>query len=81
MPWQRACEKTGAELDYIYVDKETGHFREEDLAKIDDPKVKIFSFAQVSNVLGIDFDPAPLIERAHRHGAIVIMDGAQGAPH
>lgn len=81
VPWQRACEKTGAELDYIYVDKETGHFREEDLAKIDDPKVKIFSFAQVSNVLGIDFDPAPLIERAHRHGAIVIMDGAQGAPH
>ncbi len=24
--WQRAAQKTGAVLDYIYIDKETGHF-------------------------------------------------------
>jgi len=79
--WQRVAEKTGAVLDYIYVDKETGHFPEEELKKIDDPRVKIFAFAEVSNVLGIDFDPKPFLLRAHAHGAIVVLDGAQSAPH
>lgn len=79
--WQRAAEKTGATLEYMYVDKKTGHWPEEELAKIDDPRVKILAFAHVSNVLGIDFDPKPLIERAHAHGAVVVLDGAQSAPH
>lgn len=79
--WQRAAEKTGAVLDYIYIDKETGHFPEEELKKIDDPRVKILAFAQVSNVLGVEFDPKPLIERAHAHGAVVVLDGAQSTPH
>lgn len=79
--WQRAAEKTGATLEYMYVDKETGHWPEEELAKIDDPRVKILAFAQVSNVLGLDFDPKPLIRRAHAHGAVVVLDGAQSTPH
>lgn len=79
--WQRVAHKTGAVLEYIYVDKETGHFLPEDLKKIDDPSVKIFAFAEVSNVLGIHFDPKPLIDRAHAHGAVVVLDGAQSAPH
>lgn len=81
VPWQRAARKTGASLEYIYVDRETGRFPPEELAKIDDPAVKLFAFAQVSNVLGIDFDPKPLIARAHAHGAVVVLDGAQSAPH
>lgn len=79
--WQRAAEKTGAVLDYIYIGKETGHFPEEELKKIDDPRVKILAFAQVSNVLGVEFDPKPLIKRAHAHGAVVVLDGAQSTPH
>lgn len=79
--WQRAAEKTGAVLDYIYIDKETGHFPEEELKKINDPRVKILAFAQVSNVLGVEFDPKPLIKRAHAHGAVVVLDSAQSTPH
>ena len=56
--WQRVAQKTGAVLDYIYVDKKTGHFLEKDLEKIN-KNVKIVAFAQVSNVLGIEFDPRP----------------------
>lgn len=81
VPWQRAARKTGAVLDYIYVDRETGRFLPEDLAKIDDPAVKLLAFAEVSNVLGVRFDPKPLIARAHAHGAVVVLDGAQSAPH
>ena len=79
--WQRAAEKTGAVLDYIYIDKATGPFPEEELKKIEDPRVKILAFAQVSNVLGVEFDPKPLIKRAHAHGAVVVLDGAQSTPH
>ena len=79
--WQRVCEKTGAILEYIYVDKETGHFIECDLEKLDDTRVKIFAFAQVSNVLGIKINAKKLIQRAHKNGAVVILDGAQSTPH
>ncbi len=79
--WQRVAKKTGATLEYLYIDKETGFIPESELAKIDDPAVKIFAFAEVSNVLGIDFDPKPWIDRAHAHGAVVIVDGAQSTPH
>lgn len=81
VPWQRVAKKTGAVLDYIYIDKKTGHFLEEDLKKIDNPAVKILAFAQVSNVMGIKFDAKALIERAHKHGAVVVLDGAQSIPH
>ena len=78
--WQRVAQKTGAVLDYIYIDKKTGKFKEEDFAKID-AKTKIVAFAQVSNVLGLVFDPKPLINLAHQHGAVVVLDGAQSVPH
>ncbi len=78
--WQRAAKKTGAILDYIYIDKQTGHFIESDLEKINS-KTKIVAFAQVSNVLGMEFDPKPLIRRAHENGAVAILDGAQSTPH
>ena len=81
VPWQRVAQKTGASLQYIYIDKETGKFPESELAKIDDPRVKILAFAAVSNVLGIHFDSKPLISRAHAHGAVVVVDGAQSVPH
>ena len=78
--WQRVAQKTGAVLDYIYIDKKTGKFKEEDFAKID-ANTKIVAFAQVSNVLGLVFDPKPLINLAHQHGAVVVLDGAQSVPH
>lgn len=81
VPWQRVAKKTGAVLEYLYVDKETGRFPEEELKKIDDPRVKILAFAQVSNVLGLKLDAKALIQRAHKHGAAVVLDGAQSAPH
>lgn len=79
--WQYVAKKTGAILDYIYVNKENGHFIESDLKKLDNPKVKIFAFAQVSNVIGLKINAKQLIERAHKNGVIVILDGAQSTPH
>lgn len=77
--WQRVCRVTGAELVYIYLD-ETGHFTEDDLAKID-RSAKIVAFAGVSNVLGMKVPAEKIIERAHAVGAVVVYDGAQAVPH
>lgn len=77
--WQRVCRVTGAELVYMYLD-ETGHFTEDDLAKID-RSVKIVAFAGVSNVLGMKVPAEKIIERAHAVGAVVVYDGAQAVPH
>ncbi|WP_100064969.1 SufS family cysteine desulfurase [Miniphocaeibacter massiliensis] len=80
VPWQRVAEKTGAILEYIYIDKETGHLLEEDFNKIDG-NTKIVSMLHVSNVLGIKFPVEKLIKKAHEVGAITIVDGAQAVPH
>lgn len=77
--WQRVCRVTGAELVYMYLD-ETGHFTEDDLAKID-TSAKIVAFAGVSNVLGMKVPAEKIIERAHAVGAVVVYDGAQAVPH
>lgn len=77
--WQRVCQKTGAVLDYMYLDEE-GHFTEEDLAKIDD-KTKIVAFAAVSNVFGMKRPVKEIVAKAHSVGAIAIVDGAQSTPH
>lgn len=45
------------------------------------PRTKIVSFSQVSNALGT-ITPAPeMVEMAHRHGARVLVDGAQSVSH
>lgn len=77
--WQRVAQRTGAVLEYIYID-EDGHFCEADMAKID-ARTKIVAFAQVSNVLGMKVPVREFIERAHAHGAVVVLDGAQSVPH
>lgn len=77
--WQRVCQKTGAELVYMYLDDE-GHFTEDDLAKID-KDTKIVAFAAVSNVYGMKRPVKDIVKRAHDVGAIAIVDGAQSTPH
>ncbi len=77
--WQRVAARTGAELRYIYVDAD-GRFVEDDFAKID-RHTKIVAFAEISNVLGMKVPVRQLTDLAHAVGAVVVLDGAQSAPH
>lgn len=79
VPWQYVAEKTGAELVYMYLD-ENGHIAPGEMDKIDS-QTKIVSFAQISNVLGMEHPLEELTHRAHEVGAVVVVDGAQSAPH
>ena len=77
--WQYVAEKTGATLEYMYLD-DSGHLKDGEIDKIDE-STKIVAFAHVSNVLGMEFPVKDLIAKAHSVGAVVVLDGAQSTPH
>ncbi|MFX8895464.1 aminotransferase class V-fold PLP-dependent enzyme, partial [Acinetobacter baumannii] len=49
--------------------------------KLLSPRTKLVSFTQVSNALGTITPAKQMIEMAHRHGAKVLLDGAQSVSH
>ncbi len=80
VPWQQAARRKGARIRAVPI-TDQGRL---DLAALDrllGEEPRIFAFTQMSNVLGTVNPVAELAERAHRAGAIVVVDGAQGAPH
>lgn len=80
LPWQMICQAKKAKLIWLECDKETGIIPESEYAKIND-KTKIVALTYVSNVLGIKNPVAEVAKIAHEHGAIMVVDGAQAAPH
>jgi cysteine desulfurase/selenocysteine lyase len=79
VPWQLVAERTGAELRFIPVD-ERGLLVLDDLDRLLDG-CKLVAITHVSNSLGTIVPLETIIPRAHAAGAIVLVDGAQGAPH
>lgn len=80
IPWQQAAKATGATLKYIPLQPD-GTISLEDVEKTVTPRTKVVSVTYVSNVLGV-VNPIKEIARiAHRNGAVIVVDGAQSAPH
>ena len=80
VPWQLLCEEKGARLRVAPID-ERG---EVDLAAFErllSPRTKVAAFAHVSNALGTINPVRRMTELAHAAGAVVVIDGAQAAPH
>ena len=80
VPWQMACEETGAKLRVIPLTPDG----ELDLGRLDDlltSRTRLLSIVHVSNALGTVNPVKKLVEAAHRKGALVFVDGAQSAPH
>ena len=80
LPWQMVCRRTGAKLRFM----ECAADGSLDLAQIErqiGPRTRIVAVAQVSNVLGREQPVHKIAEIAHRHGAVVVVDGAQSVPH
>lgn len=77
VPWQMVAEQTGAALKYIQVDERGVLLWENAIG----PKTKIVALAHVSNVTGTINPIADIARAAHAVGAILVVDGAQGAPH
>lgn len=80
VPWQMLCEKTGAVLKVIPMNEEGALIHSAFEEMISD-KTKIVFLNHVSNALGTVNPIKNIIDKAHSHGAAVLIDGAQAAPH
>jgi cysteine desulfurase/selenocysteine lyase len=80
VPWQMLCSEKGAHLRVAPVDS-TGQVLLDEYEKLLGPRTRLVAFPQVSNALGVVTPAQAIIEAAHRHGARVLLDGAQSVSH
>ena len=80
VPWQLACQRSGATLRVIPMD-EKGILDLNAYETMLSSRTKIVCVQHVSNALGNIHPIETIIEKAHRVGAAVLVDGAQAAPH
>lgn len=80
VPWQMACERTGAVLRVAPIN-EHGELILSEFEALLNERTKIVSVAHVSNVLGTVNPVAEIIRMAHKYGAKVLIDGAQAIAH
>jgi len=80
VPWQQAAMRTGATVKVVDI-AEDGSLQLDDYYRLLGPKTKIVGVAHVSNALGTVNPVQRICAAAHEVGAVVLVDGAQGAPH
>ena len=80
IPWQQLAKEKGAVLKYIVLE-EDGTLSLDKVRETITDRTKIVSMMYVSNVLGTMNPIKEVTEIAHAHGAVMIVDGAQAAPH
>ncbi|KGP72530.1 cysteine desulfurase [Pontibacillus yanchengensis] len=80
IPWQQTAKATGATLKYIPL-QEDGTISLEDVKDTITDNTKIVAMMHVSNVLGTINPIKEVTDIAHEHGAVMLVDGAQSAPH
>ena len=80
IPWQLLARRTGAVIKYIELD-EQGRWILDELPHLLTDRTKIVAISHVSNALGTVNPVKRVAAAAHEVGALVLVDGAQGAVH
>ena len=81
VPWQELARRTGAAVRYVGL-SDQGELDLDSLDQISAAgNVRLVAATHVSNSLGTVNDVAGLAAWAHDHGAVMVCDGAQAAPH
>lgn len=80
VPWQMLCERTGAKLKVIPINKK-GEIIFEEFEKTISDKTKFVSIAYISNSLGTINPVKKIIDLAHSKNIPVMLDGAQVIQH
>jgi cysteine desulfurase/selenocysteine lyase len=80
VPWQMVCQQTGCTLKVAPINRR-GELEFEEFVKLLSPRTRLVGVAHVSNALGTVLPVKRIIEAAHAHGAVVLIDGAQAVPH
>jgi cysteine desulfurase / selenocysteine lyase len=80
VPWQMVCEQTGASLRVAPINRRGEVPFDEFLSRLG-PRTRLVALAHISNALGTVLPVKRMVEAAHAHGAVVLVDGAQAVPH
>jgi cysteine desulfurase/selenocysteine lyase len=80
VPWQILCQEKGARLRVAPIN-DNGELLLDAFEALLNPRTKLVGVVHLSNVLGTVNPVREIIERAHRHGVPVLVDGAQSAAH
>ena len=80
VPWQFVAQQRGATIRVAPVD-ERGDLILEEYERLLGPHTRIAAFTHISNALGTVLPVREMTRLAKRHGATVVIDGAQGVPH
>ena len=80
VPWQIVCAQTGARLEVAPI-TDGGVLRLDALAEAIGARTRLVAMPHVSNALGTVNPVAEVARLAHARGALLLVDGAQAAPH
>src|SRR5947209_4053091 len=80
VPWQMLCEEKGAKLRVIPMN-DAGELLMDEYDALLNERTRLVAVTHVSNSLGTINPIKEIVERAHKYGVPVLIDGAQAAPH
>ena len=80
LPGQMVCEKTGAVLRFLECEPD-GSYCDAAIKAAVTPRTKLAAIQHISNVLGSVTPVEKIIPAVHQNGGVVLLDGAQSAPH
>ncbi|MCC7416782.1 MAG: cysteine desulfurase [Acidobacteria bacterium] len=80
VPWQLACQAAGARLRVAPI-TDAGELRLDAFEQLLCPRTRVVAVNHVSNALGTVNPVKEIARRAHAHGAVVLVDGAQAVAH
>ena len=80
VPWQMVCGQTGARLRAVPI-TDRGELDLDAFDRLLGERTRLLAVGHVSNALGTVNPVRELAARAHARGAVVLVDGAQSAPH
>ncbi len=80
IPWQMLTKEKDADLEFVPFDDD-GRLIQESYEALLRTKPKLVAFTAVSNGIGTINPVREMVDKAHEAGALVLIDGAQAAPH
>ena len=80
LPWQQLARRRNAHLRVLPIDA-SGRIDLAAASAIIGPRTRLLALSQLSNVLGSWQPLEPLLAQARAHGALSVVDGAQGVVH